>query len=111
MNGRFGSIPAFEGPDFDAGECPVLATSRHSEGHARESALPPKADIGGTANLRTQKADIGARFGEGTLLFNSLHRLQGSPYMDFRPSETPGQPGKEATPINRALTGREEQWG
>ena len=27
-------------------ECPLLAISRHPEGHTRTSALPPKADIG-----------------------------------------------------------------
>ncbi len=37
---------------------PLLAISRHPEGWARESALPPKADIRGARTIRTQKADI-----------------------------------------------------
>ncbi len=40
-------------------ECPLLAKSSHKQGCARESALPPKADIGGARTVRTQKADIG----------------------------------------------------
>ncbi len=35
-----------------APECPLLAISRHSDGHAGTSALPPKADITAVGNFR-----------------------------------------------------------
>ncbi len=40
--GRFRSL---SDRDFDTGECPLLAISRHPEGSSRTSALPPIADI------------------------------------------------------------------
>ncbi len=79
-------------------ECLFLAISGLFWDVRQTSAVAPKADIGGTANLRTQKADIGARFGEGTLLFNSLHRLQGSPYMGSRLGEAPARSGRGRRP-------------
>jgi len=48
--GRFRSL---SDRDFDTGECPLLAISRHAEGSAITSALPPKADIAGVRTIPT----------------------------------------------------------
>ncbi len=49
-----------------ADECPLMAISRHAEGHARESALPPKADISGVslAPIHRRARSEGARRGK-----------------------------------------------
>jgi len=54
--GRFRPL---SGPDFDAGECLLLANNGLFQAVRWRSALPPIADIVGARTAGAQKADIG----------------------------------------------------
>ncbi len=65
-------------------ECPLVAISRHPEGHTRAPALPPKADIGELSHISPLSmsalppiADINGYGTGGLLLTHSGHCLTG----------------------------------